>query len=79
MIDNGADVNARDRAGETPLAVARRHLQEKMAAPDFFQRDPGAFQAAADRLQTAEAALQAAEERWLELEILREDLAAGKT
>ena len=50
-------------------------LEQTLSDTGFFERDPTAFKAAADRLETARAALAAAEERWLELELRREELA----
>ncbi len=55
--------------------VARQ--QARLADPDLYQRDPAAFQRASDALARAAADLAAAEERWLELEMLRELLEAG--
>ncbi|MEO0618499.1 MAG: ATP-binding cassette domain-containing protein [Pseudomonadota bacterium] len=52
-------------------------LRTKLAAPDLFSRDPNAFATAAKALETTEAALASAEERWLELELKREALEAG--
>lgn len=59
-------------------------LEEKITAfkttladPDLFARDPETFQTAADSLAKAEADLAAAEEEWLELEILREEVEGG--
>jgi ATP-binding cassette subfamily F protein uup len=59
------------------LQVRIRALHAKLDDPGFYARDPGAFAAATDELAGAEAQLLAAEERWLELEILREELAGG--
>lgn len=47
-------------------------LQQTLADPGLYGRDPTAFRAATDRLGTAEAALAAAEDRWLALETRRE-------
>jgi ATP-binding cassette subfamily F protein uup len=44
--------------------------------PDLFTRDPSAFSAATERLAAAQMELAAAEERWLELELLKEELGA---
>jgi ATP-binding cassette subfamily F protein uup len=49
-------------------------LQEKMADPDLYARDPAAFDKAAADLQAMQDKLAAAEEQWLELECLREEL-----
>ncbi|MCB2102747.1 MAG: ATP-binding cassette domain-containing protein [Rhodobacterales bacterium] len=50
-------------------------LETTLADPGLFTRDPAAFQAATDRLTAAQADQEAKEHEWLELEILREDLA----
>jgi ATP-binding cassette subfamily F protein uup len=52
-------------------------LQAKMDDPDLYRRDPAAFQKATDALTRASIDLAAAEERWLELEMLRETLEAS--
>lgn len=49
-------------------------LDESLAAADFFQKDPKGFAAAADRLAACRQSLEQAEERWLELEELKERL-----
>ncbi len=49
-------------------------LEEKMADPTFFQRDPEGFNTAAGKLEGLRADLAAKEEEWLELEVLREEL-----
>lgn len=48
-----------------------------LADPELFTRDPALFQSTANALSAAETALQEAEERWLELEMLREELEAS--
>jgi ATP-binding cassette subfamily F protein uup len=53
-------------------------LNDRLAAPDFFAKDPDGFANAAGRLESAKAELEVAEARWLELEDLRETLEAGK-
>jgi ATP-binding cassette subfamily F protein uup len=50
-------------------------LQETLAAPDLYQKDRKTFDATTASLAKAQADLAAAEERWLELELLRESLA----
>ena len=50
-------------------------LSSQLAAPDLFVRDHKSFMAATQRMAAAQAELAAAEERWLELEVLREELA----
>lgn len=49
-------------------------LQEKMAAADFYSADPEGFEKSAADLKAAQTRLAEAEERWLELEMLREEL-----
>ena len=49
-------------------------LQAVLSDPELYSRDPQAFEAATARLAKAEAELTQAEERWLELELLREEL-----
>ena len=50
------------------------NLHETLAEDNLFERDPDCFVAASERLKAAEADLRAAEESWLELEILREEI-----
>jgi ABC transport system ATP-binding/permease protein len=49
-------------------------LEEKMADSDLFVRDPKMFETTSTRHAAAFMELSAAEEQWLELEILREGL-----
>lgn len=49
-------------------------VQEILADPDLYRRDPARFQKAMDAMTALQAELGAAEERWLELEMLREEL-----
>lgn len=49
-------------------------LRAKLSDSQFYTRDPNGFSAASAKLVEAEAALASAEERWLELEMLREEL-----
>jgi ATP-binding cassette subfamily F protein uup len=49
-------------------------LQALLADPDFYRRDAAGFARASAQLETAAAGLAAAEERWLELELLREEM-----
>ena len=51
-------------------------LQEKLSDHGLYTRDPKAFAGLADRLAAVRAELEAAEERWLELELLRQELDA---
>jgi ATP-binding cassette subfamily F protein uup len=48
--------------------------QERLADPGLYARDRKAFDAASAALAAAQAALAAAEDKWLELEILREEI-----
>ena len=52
-------------------------LQARLSEPDLYSCDPGEFETATSRLAKAEAELAEAEERWLELELLREELEAA--
>ena len=49
-------------------------LQAKLADTGLYARDPTAFRAVSTRLPAAQAEHAAAEEQWLELEILREQM-----
>jgi len=53
-------------------------LESAMADPDLFSRDPARFQKTSDQLHAKQAELSNAEERWLELEALREELEGGR-
>jgi ATP-binding cassette subfamily F protein uup len=48
--------------------------QRRLADPNLYRRDPAAFKLASDTLAEAQTKRAAAEERWLELELLREEL-----
>ncbi|NMJ42542.1 ATP-binding cassette domain-containing protein [Roseomonas sp. JC162] len=48
-------------------------LDARVADGGFYARDPAGFAKATEALAAAQAALSAAEERWLELEMLREE------
>ncbi|MEM7170728.1 MAG: ATP-binding cassette domain-containing protein [Pseudomonadota bacterium] len=50
-------------------------LNERLADPTFFEADPKAFETKAQALTTAQAELAHLEERWLELESLKDELA----
>ncbi len=58
----------------TETEIAR--LQKRLADPDLYRRDPAAFRAATEALARAQAVLAETEERWLGLELLREELEA---
>jgi len=51
-------------------------LETRLADGAFYTRDPKGFEAASQRLTAARAEHEAAEHRWLELELLREELGA---
>src|SRR3954468_23246658 len=51
-------------------------LQESLSDPGLYGRDPARFETTSAALAEAQAALAAAENRWLELELLREELEA---
>ena len=60
------------------MAALSAHIaaaQRRLADPDLFRRNPATFAATTASLAESQAALAAAEERWLELEVLREQLA----
>jgi ATP-binding cassette subfamily F protein uup len=64
-----------------PKAIATleaqvRALQQQLDDPLFFTRDRAGFEQASRSLGEAQAQLSDAEDRWLELEILREELSA---
>ncbi|PVE24379.1 elongation factor 3 [Microvirga sp. KLBC 81] len=60
------------RMQELEAKIAK--VQEILADPELYSRDPARFQKAMDALTQLQADLHAAEERWLELEVLREEL-----
>ncbi len=60
------------RIGDLESEAAK--LRAQLAEPGLYARDRGAFDAAAAALGTAETQLAAAEEEWLALELLREEL-----
>ncbi|MGV3651083.1 MAG: ABC transporter ATP-binding protein, partial [Devosia sp.] len=51
-------------------------LATRLADPALYARDPKAFETLSAELATAQHAKDAAEEQWLELEMLRESLEA---
>ncbi|MBW8640615.1 ATP-binding cassette domain-containing protein [Hoeflea sp. WL0058] len=64
----GKIAEAEQKAGE---------LEDLMADPDLFARDPESFNRAAEDLASLRGKLEAMEEEWLELEMLREEIEAG--
>ena len=61
---------ARLAALETQIAK----LNAALADPDLYRRDPGRFGATTRALSVAQDELAAAEELWLTLEMLREEI-----
>jgi ATP-binding cassette subfamily F protein uup len=59
------------------LQACIQALQARLDDPSFYGRDPRAFAETTAELATAQSQLAAAEERWLELELLREEMARG--
>jgi ATP-binding cassette subfamily F protein uup len=49
-------------------------LEDRIADPNFYSRDPGSFQKTIAALDKERATLQALEDEWLELEMLREEM-----
>ena len=49
-------------------------LEQKMADPNFYNRDPNGFAKVAAEIDAHRAKLAAMEEEWLELEMLREEI-----
>ncbi|MGE4527952.1 MAG: ABC-F family ATP-binding cassette domain-containing protein [Rhodospirillaceae bacterium] len=56
------------------LEAEQEDLEKRLADPGFFARDAAGFSAATARLAALATERAAAEDRWLELEILREEL-----
>src|SRR5476651_1634506 len=52
-------------------------LQAKLSDPQFYNRDRAGFEKVTTDLGETQRKLAAAEEQWLELEILREELAGS--
>jgi ATP-binding cassette subfamily F protein uup len=52
-------------------------LGVKLADPAFYSRDPAGFAKQSERLTAAHAEHERAEERWLELEMLKEQVSQG--
>jgi ATP-binding cassette subfamily F protein uup len=45
-----------------------------LADPELFTKDPSGFNATMDKLARLQSELEAAETRWLELEMMKEEL-----
>jgi ABC transport system ATP-binding/permease protein len=59
------------------LLAKADELQAKLADPQFYKRDRAGFEKVTTDLGETQRKLAAAEERWLQLEILREEIAGG--
>ncbi len=59
------------------LEAQARALQTKLDDPDLFARDRAAFEKTSQALGDTQSKLADAESRWLELEILREEIGSG--
>ncbi len=64
------ELQARMPALETEIS----ELEKMLADPDLYARDADLFHKTTERHDTLKAELEAAEERWLELEMKREEL-----
>jgi ATP-binding cassette subfamily F protein uup len=60
------------------LSAEIEAARARLADPDLYARDAAGFTATTARLTAAEAEREAAEERWLELEARREELARAR-
>jgi ATP-binding cassette subfamily F protein uup len=56
------------------LQLSVRRLHDRLADPNLYARDRQAFTQASEALNATQAQLAAAEERWLELEMRREEI-----
>ncbi len=59
------------------LQAETKKLQAKLDDPQFYARDRAAFEKVTAALGELQLKIAAAEEQWLELEILREELAGS--
>ncbi len=59
------------------LAAEIAAIEAKLADPAFYNRDPDGFAKQSARLTEAQAEYERAEERWLELEMLKEQVTQG--
>ncbi|MEO9191565.1 MAG: ABC-F family ATP-binding cassette domain-containing protein [Acetobacteraceae bacterium] len=62
------------RIATSQAEIAR--LNAQLANPDLYARDPARFATATTALEAAQAAMREAEDEWLRLEMLREDIEA---
>ena len=63
------------RPASRPCKPRSPRVDTKLADATLYVRDPVTFNAAMTKLSTTQAALTTAEDEWLELETLREELA----
>jgi len=56
------------------LAAELRRLEKELSAPDLYRKNPAAFSEATMALANTRAALTAAEEEWLAVELRREEI-----
>jgi ATP-binding cassette subfamily F protein uup len=70
------DKHALDTLPGTIAALQKKiaDLNRKLDDPQLYARDRKTFDAASAAMATAQAELAAAEDRWLELELLRENI-----
>lgn len=61
----------------TKLEAAVATFKQVLSDPEMFAKDPERYNKTAANLVKAQAELEAAQERWLELEMMREELEAG--
>src|SRR5262245_52053016 len=59
------------------LQARIKGLHQRLDDPAFYARDPKAFTEATEALAAAQSQLAATEEKWLELELLREEIAGA--
>ena len=59
------------------LQAEMKILQEKLDDPGFYARDRSGFEKVTASLGELQQKIAAAEEQWLELEILREEIAGS--
>jgi len=74
----GFSFKDRDALAKLPNTINALHktiakLQAELADPDLYRRDPAKFEKTSTSLTAKSAELEAAEERWLELEMMREE------
>jgi ABC transport system ATP-binding/permease protein len=60
---------------QAEIAKQQRHLDD----PDLYKKNRKKFDTSSDALATAQKELQQAEDKWLELEMLREEIESAST